>query len=92
MLNALEAHCAELDTSPQLIYELVSEIVVPHFDFKHITRFAMGRNWRKASVDQRKDLVAAFQRLLVRTYAKALLNYSGQKIKTQPPRQSSHEG
>ena len=92
MLQALEERRSELDSRPGLIYELVSKIVVPSFDFQRITQYAMGRFWRDADPKQQEALIEEFQRLLVRTYAKALLDYSGQKIKILPLRPGSRKG
>ena len=86
MLSELKARRAELDESPRLIYDLVSDILLPHFDFERITQSAMGRYWRKADAKQREALIGAFRQMLIRTYAKALLNYSGQAIRMQPLR------
>lgn len=93
MLAVLEERRSDLDSSPHLIYELVNEIVVPNFDFERITRSAVGRNWRKANAEQQKALVVEFRQMLVRVYAKALLNYAGQKIRIlplRPGKQPSH--
>ncbi len=92
MLEVLETRRADLDTDRGLIYELVGEILVPSFDFERITSYAMGRHWRKASASQKQQLVEQFQRLLVRTYAKALLNYSGQEIRYLPLRPGRRPG
>lgn len=86
MLAVLEERRSELDSSPRLIYELVNEIVVPGFDFERITRSVLGRNWRKADAEQRRALVVEFRQMLVRVYAKSLLNYAGQKIRILPLR------
>lgn len=86
MLAVLKDRQSELDRQPGLIYELVGQIVVPRFDFERITQLAVGRYWATATPDQKNRLTNAFQRLLVRTYAKALLNYSGQKILFLPVR------
>ncbi len=86
MLAALQDRRAELDASPGLIYDLVGEIVLPHFDFERITGSAMGRYWRQANATQRQALIGAFRQMLVRTYAKALLTYSGQEIRILPLR------
>ena len=88
MLQVLQKRRAEIDARPQIIYGLVDEIVVPNFDFERITQYAMGRFWRQADAGQRQVLVEEFRRLLVRTYAKALLNYSGQAIRILPLRPS----
>lgn len=86
MLAALQARRAELDEKPALIYGLVDEIVIPHFDFERITGSAMGRHWRQASPEQKQALIRAFRQMLVRTYAKALLTYAEQEILILPLR------
>jgi phospholipid transport system substrate-binding protein len=92
MLAVLEERRGELDRDPRLIYQLVDQIVVPNFDFERITRSAVGRYWRKAKAAQRTALVNEFQQLLVRTYAKALLTYSGQEIHYLPLRPGRKPG
>ena len=92
MLAVLEARRSQLDSSPGLIYELVNEIVLPSFDFERITGSAMGRNWRKANAEQKKALVVEFRQLLVRVYAKSLLNYAGQEIRILPLRPGKRPG
>jgi phospholipid transport system substrate-binding protein len=86
MLAALQTRRAELDEKPALIYGLVDEIVIPHFDFERITGSAMGRHWRQASPEQKQALIRAFRQMLVRTYAKALLTYAEQEILILPLR------
>lgn len=86
MLSALEKRRAEIDRNPSLIYRLVDDILVPHFDFEKITRAAVGAHWRKATPAQRSALTDAFRELLIRTYAQTLLNYSGQDIRYLPVR------
>lgn len=92
MLTALQTRRADLDASPGLIYALVEEIVLPAFDFERITRYAMGRYWRTASAAQQQALVASFRQLLMRTYARALLNYAGQEIRLLPLRPGRRAG
>lgn len=74
----------ELQKSPGRIYPLVEEIVLPRFDFRRMSQLVLGKHWRRAKPDQREAFVAQFRELLVRTYATALLNYSGQEIEYQP--------
>ncbi|MBB1075883.1 ABC transporter substrate-binding protein [Rhodoferax sp. 4810] len=80
MLSTLEMQRADVDRDPRLIYQLVSEILLPHFDFAAITQSAVGSSWRTATPQQRTALIDGFQQMLVRTYARALLNYTGQDI------------
>ena len=51
-----------------------------------ITALAMGRNWRKASPEQKKQLTDEFRTLLVRTYSTALTKYRDQAIEYKPLR------
>ena len=75
---------AELEADPSLIYPLVEDTVVPHFDFRRMSQSALGRFWRKADDAQKEAVTNEFRELLVRTYATALLGYSGQKIQYLP--------
>ncbi|KYC29468.1 Toluene tolerance family protein [Sterolibacterium denitrificans] len=63
---------------------LVESKVLPHFNFSHMTRLAMARNWSKASAAQQKALTDEFRTLLVRTYSKALNEYKTQTIDFRP--------
>lgn len=85
-LAELAKRRAAIQADPSLLYPLVQHTVVPWFDFARITRSAMGPFWRKASTAQRTALTAAFQALLVRTYAQALLNYPNSKMRYLPVR------
>lgn len=64
--------------------ELVEAKILPHFDFMHMTRLALGREWRQATPEQQKALAREFQTLLVRTYSKALTEYKNQTIEFKP--------
>lgn len=57
------------------ILALIQEKIVPHFSFPRMTQLAMGKNWSKASNDQKRTLVNEFRTMLVRTYANSLTNY-----------------
>ncbi len=84
MLSALEGQRAAIERDPRTIYGLVDEILVPHFDFEKITQAVVGRHWNGATEAQQKALIEGFQQVLIRAYAKALLNYSGQEIRYLP--------
>ncbi|WPL15410.1 putative phospholipid-binding protein MlaC precursor [Thiorhodovibrio winogradskyi] len=92
MLSTLEARRAEVDRQPEIIYELVGRIVAPHFDFELITQSTVGRDWRQATPAQHKALTDAFREVLVRTYATALLKYSGQEIVYQTAKPGTRDG
>jgi phospholipid transport system substrate-binding protein len=70
---------------------LVEAKVVPHFDFRRITRTAMGPTWRLATPGQQDELTREFKDLLVRVYSGALLSYRDQTIEVRPLREKRTE-
>jgi phospholipid transport system substrate-binding protein len=68
------------------VAQLVETSILPLFDFQHMTRMAVARNWRLASAEQQAALVAQFRRLLVRIYSSALSSYRDQNIEYKPLR------
>ncbi len=67
-------------------YDLVEKIVLPHFDFNSMSASVLGKHWRTASDDQKKRFTQEFKVLLVRTYAKALVDNMDRKISYLPLR------
>jgi phospholipid transport system substrate-binding protein len=64
--------------------ELVETKVLPYFDFAHMTRLAVGKDWKQASPEQKAQLTQEFKTLLVRTYSNALTQYRNQQIDFKP--------
>jgi phospholipid transport system substrate-binding protein len=86
VLGALARERELLGREPGRIYQLVEQYVLPHFDFARMSQWALGRHWRTATPEQQARLVVEFRTLLVRTYATALLEYSGQDVSFLPLR------
>lgn len=59
------------DTSK--LIEWAEKSVISNFDFNHMTRLAVGKDWRQATPEQKKALVQEFRVLLVRTFANAFI-------------------
>ena len=66
------------------VIELVETKVLPHFDFSRMAALALGREWKKASPEQKKRLTEEFRTLLVRTYSNALTGYKNQTVVYKP--------
>lgn len=88
VINRIETQRSALEANPEQVYELVNELVIPHFDFVSMSKWVLGKNWKSANETQRSEFVEQFKTLLVRTYARALLEYSGQEVKYFPVEQS----
>lgn len=89
MIDTLQARRAQVDSNPSLIYGMVESIAAPHFDFQRITQGALGQYWRQATPAQQRQLVDGFKQVLMRTYARSLLSYSGQEIRYLPVKPGS---
>lgn len=84
VIERLKSDRVKLQADPSLIYPLVEDVVLPHFDFKRMSIWVLGKNWRRASAEQQEQFIEEFRTLLVRTYAKALLEYTDQSINYLP--------
>lgn len=73
-----------LQQDPAKMFNLVSELIFPHFDFSIMSQWVLGEHWGNSDAATQGEFVQEFRRLLVRTYATALLEFSGQEI-TYPP-------
>ena len=65
---------------------LAEQKILPHVDFETMTRYALGRNWRKATPAQRDQIVKGFRSMLIQTYANQIGSYRGQKMEVRPTR------
>ncbi len=83
---SLRAERGQKSPTPGKVSEIVQSMILPLFNFQHMTQFALGRNWRLATPEQQGTLVAEFTSLLVRTYSAALTNYRDQPIEYKPLR------
>jgi len=91
-LSRLQSEQAALQQNPDGIYDLVKEIISPHFDFIRISSWVLGKHWRTASKEQKLRFVRAFRTLLIRTYGVALLDYTDQEIRYLPLRDDPTNG
>ena len=64
--------------------DLVETKVLPYFNFQRMTALAVGRDWSKATPEQKKRLSEEFKTLLVRTYSNALTSYKNQTVVYKP--------
>jgi phospholipid transport system substrate-binding protein len=68
------------------IFALAEEKILPNFNFERVSRLVLGKNWTRATVEQRAGFQREFRTLLLRTYATALSKYKDQKIEFLPLR------
>lgn len=92
MLTALRNEHDAIVKNSDHLYQLVSDIVLPYFDFERMSQWVLGRNWRTATPDQRARFVEQFRTLLVHTYSNALSKYADEKIIYLPTANDGRSG
>ena len=72
LFTVLMENADAIGQDPELGAELTEQILLPHVDFNGMTRFVLGKHWRKASEQQRVTFTELFRQKLKRTYASSV--------------------
>lgn len=68
------------DNLPEL-YDLVDRVLLPAFDVEYCGKQVLGRtHWTAATTEQQERFIATFYKFLVRTYAKAILEFDQRRM------------
>lgn len=87
LIDELQARRPELEQDKLKLFQLVEEVVVPHFEINMIARLVLGKHWRAANDVQRGEFAEEFKKLMIRTYATALFEYTGrERMEVKPLR------
>ena len=86
VLNTINEDNDRLREDPALINQLINETVIPIIDLGSMGKLILGKYWKKASEDQRASFIAEFKDMLIRTYAKSLVDYGHAKVTVLPAR------
>lgn len=84
LLSRITKDKETLKKDPQALYTLVEQNITPFMDIDGIARRVMGQYYRQATPAQQAEFARVFKQSLIRTYAKGLTNYEGQKIVFKP--------
>lgn len=68
------------------LFALAEEKILPNFNFDKVSRLVLGKNWTKATPEQKAAFQTEFKTLLLRTYATALSKFKNQTIEYKPLR------
>lgn len=91
VLEKLKTEGDAIKNDPDRVNDIVTDMVLPHFDFERMSKWVLGKHWRRASDEQKVKFVKEFKVLLVRTYANSLSEYSDQEIHYFPFRGTGKE-
>tara|TARA_B100000686_G_scaffold124792_1_gene132274 strand:+ start:5164 stop:5763 length:600 start_codon:yes stop_codon:yes gene_type:complete len=57
------------------------ELFDKNFDVPSISRFVLGKYWKQATLDQKKNFIKAFRNYVVKTYSSRFNEYAGEQLK-----------
>ncbi len=86
VLQVIRAEKSAFEADPSKLYALVDDVVLPNFDFERMAKLVLAQNWNAANDDQKARFIKEFRALIVRTYARSLLDYTDQEVKFLPSR------
>lgn len=78
-VSQLEARKDEFVADKNKLFAMVDEVLLPAIHFPRMSRLVLAKHWKGATEQQRNDFAKEFKTLLMRTYATALLEYTGQE-------------
>lgn len=76
----ISAEKSLLKERPEHIQVIITEELIPYFDYKYAAYKVMGPHLKKTTKEQRNAFVAAFKDYLINAYGHILLEYDQQKF------------
>src|ERR1051326_4683627 len=80
VLDAIKSEAHKSKPDPRVAQRLVTEKILPIIDFPTFAKLVLGTNWQSATPAQRDRFTSEFQSMLIRTYAKYMLDYADTQV------------
>ncbi len=84
VLEVLKNDEAAIRKNPNKINDLVDQIILPVCDLEKMSKFILAKHWKTANDAQRVAFTNEFKIMLIRTYGKHMVEYSGAEITVLP--------
>ena len=81
IVKLLEKNRAQYSRDENSLNAMVRREILPFIDFDAMSKLTLGKFWRAATPFQRKRFINAFREMLVKSYAKSMLEYTGSSIR-----------
>jgi phospholipid transport system substrate-binding protein len=66
------------------LYDLIDDVLLPHFDTRFAGRLVLGNHWGSATEEQRARFIDVFYRFLVQSYADGILGFEQDTLNILP--------
>ncbi len=81
IVKLLQQNYNQYANNEAALHAMVRREILPFVDFDAMSKLTLGKHWRKANPQQRVKFSNAFRNMLVKSYAKTMLKYSGSSIR-----------
>ena len=92
LLERLDKVQSLYKSNPEEFFSEVEDSLAPHVDFEGFSRGVMAKFYRRATEAQRAQFADKFRTSLIRTYAKALVEFDNQRVDVKPGKPSNKPG
>jgi phospholipid transport system substrate-binding protein len=84
IMGIIQTHRDTFDDDPKAYFDAVNARMDDFVDWDAIARAVMAGYWSEADAEQRERFIDSFRKGLVRSYARALLEFEQQKVEVLP--------
>ena len=85
LLDELRSNRPKYEADKCHLYSLVNDLVLPQFAIDKTVRLILGKHFKAASPEMRSRFTDAFMKMMIRTYATAMFDYTEQGLVPPPP-------
>ena len=85
LLDELRSNRPKYEADKCHLYSLVNDLVLPQFAIDKTVRLILGKHFKAASPEMRSRFTDAFMKMMIRTYATAMFEYTEQGLVPPPP-------
>ena len=85
LLDELRSNRPKYEADKCQLYSLVNDLVLPQFAVDKTVRLILGKHFKAASPEMRSRFTDSFMKMMIRTYATAMFEYTEQGLVPPPP-------
>jgi len=86
MAERLDGRREYLQDHPDELFALINDVLLPHFDTRYAGRLVLGKHWKAASDEQRREFIDVFYDFLLQSYSNGVLKFDQSMVKILPLR------
>ena len=85
LLKIINEQSERIKNEDGYVNQVINELILPVIDLQSMGKLILGKHWKTASDEQRTQFIEQFKSMLIRTYAKSVVDYGHAKVTVFPP-------